>query len=178
VLRNLLVKYTDGEDKHRSLLATARGEHTWYKRLNVSEGLEALPLDAWVAGPWPAAPSACDDRVGDNTVADEPVVPGGQTLRIMEDATRHYLARPKDVRFDTYAAPSVVVRQVAEKLVRQRRAREAGAAVDGGRWHTYSGRWIGGQFSSEEEMPVEWDVKNRKGSRGSLFSRASRGASR
>lgn len=182
VLRNLLVKYTDGEDRHRSLLATARGEHTWYKRLNVSEGLEALPLDAWVAGPWSVAGSL-DDGPGAAAAAavDEPVVPGGRTLRAMEDATRRYLARPKDVRFDTYAAPGVVVRQVAEKLVRQRRAREAGTAEDGGRWYTYCGRWIGGQWSPEEEVPIEWDVKNtggRKGSRGSLFSRASQGASR
>lgn len=47
VLRNALIKYTDGEAKHQTLLLRAQGENSWYKRLNVSSGLESLPLDHW-----------------------------------------------------------------------------------------------------------------------------------
>lgn len=38
VFKNVLIKYTEGEEKHRAMLSTARGQSTWYKRLNVSSG--------------------------------------------------------------------------------------------------------------------------------------------
>ena len=38
VFKNVLIKYTEGEEKHRAMLSTARGQNTWYKRLNVSPG--------------------------------------------------------------------------------------------------------------------------------------------
>lgn len=52
VIRNVLIKYTDSEIKHRAMLNTARGEHGWYKRLNVDKGLESMSLDEWKKGEW------------------------------------------------------------------------------------------------------------------------------
>ena len=52
VIQNLLIKYTEGEKQHKQMREHAHGEHTWYKRLNVSEGLESMPLDLWEKGDW------------------------------------------------------------------------------------------------------------------------------
>ncbi|KAF2834840.1 FabD/lysophospholipase-like protein [Patellaria atrata CBS 101060] len=128
VFKNVLIKYTEGESKHKAMVHQAKGEHGWYKRLNVSEGLEKMKLDNWEKGSWR------DPRTG-----EEKVVPGGKSLTRMEEATGRYLSRERNRRFDTYAAPSVMVSQVAEKLVRQRRARERTRETDPVRWERFVG---------------------------------------
>lgn len=47
VVNHMLVKYTDGEEKHDRLVNQAQGMHSWYKRLNVNTGLEDMKLDNW-----------------------------------------------------------------------------------------------------------------------------------
>ncbi|QIW99781.1 hypothetical protein AMS68_005299 [Peltaster fructicola] len=121
ILRNVLIRYTEGESLHdriRSLVA--RGENTWYKRLNVDDGLQDMPLDDWTKGTWRGQPN----------------VPGGKSLTRMEVATRRYLDRDFRENIDSYAQPSIMIDQAAQKLVRQRRAREQ---LGGERWTTFVG---------------------------------------
>ncbi|KAI7642781.1 hypothetical protein KC318_g21367 [Hortaea werneckii] len=101
VVQNLLIKYTEGEKQHHQMREHARGEHTWYKRLNVSRGLENMPLDDWVAGTWRGTEG----------------VPGGESLTRMESVTESYLNRGFDAKVDSYAEPKVMLGQAAEKLV-------------------------------------------------------------
>ncbi|KAK5139315.1 hypothetical protein LTR04_003691, partial [Oleoguttula sp. CCFEE 6159] len=133
VFQNVLIKYTDGEKQHDRMLAEAKGEgeNTWYKRLNVSTGLEHMKLDDWVKGPW-RDPAAAEDRYvlgtiplpsielgrpPTNALRSEPsIVPGGQSLTRMEKVTQEYLERDFDGRFDTYAPPKMMLEQAAEKL--------------------------------------------------------------
>ena len=132
VFKNLLIKYTEGEHRHIEMLRLARGQHTWYKRLNVSTGLEKLKLDNWEQGPW-VAPGETEPRV----------VTGGATLSRMEEATTAYLTRDKDQELgDTYASPKVMLEQAAEKMVRHRRARERTQHLDQRRWDTYMGKHL------------------------------------
>ncbi|KAI7233943.1 hypothetical protein KC330_g5074 [Hortaea werneckii] len=121
VVANLLIKYTEGEKQHHQMREHARGEHTWYKRLNVSSGLENMPLDDWVSGTW-------HGREG---------VPGGGSLSRMEEVTEGYLNRGFEPSVDSYAEPKVMLGQAAEKLVRMRRARERGGGV---RWDVFVGK--------------------------------------
>lgn len=123
VIQNLLIKYTEGEKQHHQMREHAHGEHTWYKRLNVSHGLETMPLDDWVKGDWQGHPN----------------MPGGASLSHMEDVTEKYLERTFDERVDSYAPPSIMLKQAAEKLVRQRRARER---EGGERWETFIGKHL------------------------------------
>ncbi|KAF2084113.1 FabD/lysophospholipase-like protein [Saccharata proteae CBS 121410] len=139
VFKNVLIKYTEGEEQHRAMVRIAKGEHTWYKRLNVDAGLESMRLDEWVKGPWHGRTS----------------VPGGKTLTCMENATSNYLQREFDHRFDTYAKPATRLRQTAEKLVRQRRAREKTRRDDPRRWDTHMGRWLTGEFSDEADKVTQ-----------------------
>lgn len=160
VIKNVLIKYTDGEEKHKDMIATARGEYTWYKRLNVSTGLERMPLDDWRRGPW------TDPKTGITTT-----VKGGATLSQMETATAEYLDRNINMAFDTYAPPRVMLDQTAEKLVRQRRARAAaairaqqGAAAESEqqkalRWDTYVGKYVSGQRSENQDGPIMLPLK-------------------
>jgi len=120
VLQNLLIKYTEGERQHTQMREHARGEHTWYKRLNVSDGLQNMPLDEWVKGDWQGQKN----------------VLGGASLTKMEVATEKYLKRDFEPKVDSYAPPLTMLRQAAEKLVRQRRAREEEGGV---RWDTFVG---------------------------------------
>jgi hypothetical protein len=123
VLQNLLIKYTEGEKQHAQMREHARGEHTWYKRLNVTDGLQDMSLDDWVKGEWQGKKD----------------VPGGASLTRMETVTDAYLEREFDPKIDSYAPPSTMLRQAAEKLVRQRRARE----LEGGeRWDTFVGKHL------------------------------------
>ncbi|KAF2724355.1 FabD/lysophospholipase-like protein, partial [Polychaeton citri CBS 116435] len=125
VVRNLLIKYTEGERQHQDMRLYAHGENTWYKRLNVTYGLQNMPLDEWITGDW----------------QQQKNVPGGASLTKMEKATEDYLNRDfiPEHNIDTYARPGVMLRQAAEKLVRQRRAREN----DGGiRWDTFVGKYL------------------------------------
>ncbi|USW55923.1 Putative patatin-like phospholipase domain, Acyl transferase/acyl hydrolase/lysophospholipase [Septoria linicola] len=126
VLQNLLIKYTEGERQHQHMREYAQGEHTWYKRLNVSHGLENMPLDSWERGKW------TDPKSG-----EEITVPGGASLTKMEEITEEYLSRPYDKDIDSYAPPSTMLRQAAQKLVLQRRAREE---LGGVRWDTFVGK--------------------------------------
>ena len=123
VVQNLLIKYTEGEKQHHQMREHARGEHTWYKRLNVSRGLENMPLDDWVMGTWHGIPD----------------VPGGRSLERMEDVTTAYLERAFEPSTDSYAPPQTMLRQAAEKLVRMRRAREQGG---GARWDVFVGKGL------------------------------------
>ncbi|KAK0283777.1 hypothetical protein LTR35_006236 [Friedmanniomyces endolithicus] len=123
VIQNLLIKYTEGEKQHQQMREHAHGEHTWYKRLNVSSGLEGMPLDDWRRG-------AFEGR------AD---VAGGASLGHMREVTERYLGREFDQGADSYAPPGVMLRQAAEKMVRQRRAREREGGV---RWETFVGRYL------------------------------------
>ncbi|KAF2487154.1 acyl transferase/acyl hydrolase/lysophospholipase [Neohortaea acidophila] len=123
VIRNLLIKYTEGEKQHYQMREYAHGEHHWYKRLNVSDGLQNMPLDSWERGEWQGQAN----------------VPGGATLTKMEDATAAYLEREYDPMVDTYAPPSTMLRQTAEKLARQRRAREKEGGI---RWEAFLGKHL------------------------------------
>ena len=123
VIQNLLIKYTEGEKQHHQMREHAHGENTWYKRLNVSHGLESMPLDAWVKGDWQGQ---------SNT-------PGGASLSHMEEATKRYLHREFDPAIDSYGPPKTMLEQAAEKLVRQRRARERLGDL---RWDTFVGKHL------------------------------------
>nr|POE93386.1 isoform sh-ipla2 of 85/88 kda calcium-independent phospholipase a2 [Quercus suber] len=126
VVSNVLIKYTEGEKQHHLMRTYARGENTWYKRLNVADGLQTFPLDEWVRGEWHGA-------------AD---VPGGKSLTEMERVTARELAREFDENVDSYAPPKVMIKQAAEKLVRQRRARER---LGGRRWDVFVGAELKGK---------------------------------
>ncbi|KAF2769519.1 FabD/lysophospholipase-like protein [Teratosphaeria nubilosa] len=120
VVQNLLIKYTEGEKQHHSMRDYAHGENTWYKRLNVSHGLQNMALDDWRRGEWHG----------------EQVKAGGASLTHMEEVTEMYLDRGYDPAVDSYAPPRTMLVQAAEKLVRQRRARER---LGGERWDTFIG---------------------------------------
>ncbi|KAL9053862.1 MAG: hypothetical protein Q9162_004509 [Coniocarpon cinnabarinum] len=167
VIKNLLVKYTDGEEKHQAMLRTARGEHTWYKRLNVSTGLEAMPLDEWRKGAW------TDPSTG--ITSD---MSGGETLSKMEDAVFGYLTREIDHKYDTYAPPKIMLTQVAEKLVRQRLARRSqvergiGGEKTKQRWQCYSGALLDATVRNDvADTPILHPVK-----KASIASVTSKGA--
>ncbi|KAF9634266.1 Patatin/Phospholipase A2-related protein [Lasiodiplodia theobromae] len=292
VFKNVLIKYTEGEEQHRAMVRIAKGENTWYKRLNVDKGLEKMKLDNWENGVWggpgafaaaaatatavavatpapsnknniasssaPAILSSCTAAVlrdqhvpredtgtdrrrldfqipttrlnddaditssgtlpslssdslvtNSNTVSNSQKdqqqqkqpeqqqqkqqqqpkqnndtaaqaekkkkkqpkpVPGGRTLTRMEEATAAYLHRPFDHKYDTYAPPMVKVRQAAEKLVRQRRARERAAHEDPRRWDTYMGRWLTGAYADDADGVVRWNATDAGEGRRSLKS--------
>ncbi|KAK3646166.1 hypothetical protein LTR22_014378 [Elasticomyces elasticus] len=134
VVQNLLIKYTEGEKQHHQMREHAHGEHTWYKRLNVSAGLEGMPLDDWRSGEF-----------------NGQIVPGGASLSHMQEATGQYLERDFDQDVDSYAPPSVMLRQAAEKLVRQRRAREA---MGGPRWEAFVGKYLHGYQERDGNIPM------------------------
>jgi hypothetical protein len=161
VFQNVLIKYTEGEHQHVATRNAARGENTWYKRLNV-EGLEGMPLDDWRKGayppPEPSSETPEEDSDNDNdddhkshktsslrhsryseisTTTASPVIPGGATLSEMKLATDKYLHREYDALVDSYAPPQIMLRQAARKLVLQRRAREK---LGGPRWDVFVGR--------------------------------------
>lgn len=143
VFKNVLIKYTEGEDRHKMMRTIARGEHRWYKRLNVDKGLEDLKLDNWEKGAW------TDPQTG---ITRE--VPGGKTLSRMERVTNAYLNREeaeKKILLE-YAPPKVVIQQVAERLVRHRRLREATKDADLRRWQTHMGQWLTGTLQEEDGM--------------------------
>jgi len=150
VFKNVLIKYTEGERQHQAMVRLAKGEHHWYKRLNVSEGLGTMKLDNWEKGAWPTKESDS--------------VPGGKTLSRMEELTTDYLTRPYDPRFETYAAPKVMVEQTAKKLVKMRRAREARQAEDQRRWDTFMGKYLTGQFCDEIDRAIRHGLGQAKDS--------------
>jgi hypothetical protein len=143
VFKNVLIKYTEGEDRHKMMRTIARGEHRWYKRLNVDKGLEDLKLDNWEKGLW------MDPQTG-----IEKEVVGGKTLSRMEKVTKAYLDRETADKkiLQEYAPPKVVIQQVAERLVRHRRLREATKNDDLRRWQTQMGQWLTGTLKDEDSM--------------------------
>ncbi|KAH7119029.1 acyl transferase/acyl hydrolase/lysophospholipase [Dendryphion nanum] len=143
VFKNVLIKYTEGEDRHKMMRTIAKGEHRWYKRLNVNTGLEDMKLDNWEAGQW------TNPQTGE-TKKD---VPGGKSLTKMESAANRYLDRDEaDKKFLEYQPPKVVLQQVAERLVRHRRAREATKHLNMKRWQTHMGQWLTGTLRDEDGM--------------------------
>lgn len=159
VFKNLLIKYTEGEDRHKMMRTIAKGEHRWYKRLNVDKGLEGLPLDHWEKGAW-TNPETHERKE----------VPGGKTLSIMEEATRAYLRRDSIAspgNLTEYQPPRIVLQQVAERLVRHRRLREATKTEDLKRWQTHMGQWLTGELKPEDAKMQPVQPQSRKGSRGS-----------
>ncbi|KAF2730101.1 FabD/lysophospholipase-like protein [Polyplosphaeria fusca] len=157
VFKNVLIKYTEGEDRHKMMRTIAKGEHRWYKRLNVDKGLEGFKLDNWERGLWthPVTGQTKD-------------VSGGKSLSVMEKATNDYLDRDKAETiggFAEYAPPKVMLQQVAERLVRHRRLREATKEDDPKRWETHMGQWLTGTRSDEEDAPVV--VVRRESTKGS-----------
>jgi hypothetical protein len=130
VFKNMLVKYTEGESRHVDMCKLARGQHTWYKRLNVDKGLENMRLDNW------------EHSVElDPQTKEKKTILGGKTLQRMQEATTAYFARPNpDANLMEYATPKIMVQQIAEKMVRHRRARERTARYDPDRWETFLGR--------------------------------------
>jgi hypothetical protein len=126
VVQNLKIKYTEGEKQHKQTREHARGEHTWYKRLNVSKGFEDMPLDHWERGSWK-----------NPLTGEEAVVNGGASLTKMEQSTEEELSREFNPEIDSYAPPRTMLKQAAQKLVLQRRAR---AAEGGVRWDVFVGK--------------------------------------
>ncbi|KAF2659477.1 FabD/lysophospholipase-like protein [Lophiostoma macrostomum CBS 122681] len=154
VFKNLLIKYTEGEDRHKMMRTIAKGEHRWYKRLNVNEGLQDMKLDNWEKGMWM-----------NPQTKERKQVPGGKSLSRMETATFAYLNRDKaerEVPLQEYAPPKIVLQQVAERLVRHRRMREATKDDDPKRWQTHMGQWLTGSLSEEEDAIVTPHVDRRK----------------
>lgn len=154
VFKNVLIKYTEGEDRHKMMRTIARGEHRWYKRLNVNTGLESMKLDNWEKGMW-SNPQTKETKT----------VPGGSSLSRMETATNDYLDRDQvEKKLLEYAPPKVVLQQVAERLVRHRRAREATKHQDLKRWQTHMGQWLTGSLQDEDAMvqPVPVPVQPSK----------------
>lgn len=69
----------------------------------------------------------------------------------MEDATNTYLNREKGLH--EYASPRLMLVQAAEKMVRQRRAREASG--DRERWEHYLGMRLRDRAASSAETSEE-----------------------
>ncbi len=161
VFKNVLIKYTEGEDRHKMMRTIAKGEHRWYKRLNVDRGLHNLKLDNWEKGPW------FDPELGETKVVN-----GGKTLSRMEQATSNYLTRTNRENpggLQEYQPPKIVLRQIAERLVRHRRLREATKAEDLKRWQTHMGQWLTGELQPEDAKRVPHQSPHRrKRSRGNV----------
>jgi Patatin-like phospholipase len=129
VLKNMLVRYTEGEGRHTDMTNLARGQHTWYKRLNVDAGMEGMRLDNWEAS-----------MEIDPVTKTRREVPGGKSLKRMENATELYLTRNAKASLAEYAAPKEMLKQIAQKMVLTRRARERTARFDAARWESFQGK--------------------------------------
>lgn len=146
VFKNVLIKYTEGEKQHTNMRVIAKGEHRWYKRLNVDKGLHDLKLDNWERGSWTHPQTGTTE-----------VVNGGKTLTKMEAATNDYLTRDNlesPGGHKEYQPPKIVLQQIAERLVRHRRLREATKHEDITRWQTHMGQWLTGELKPEDAMIV------------------------
>ncbi|KAJ4303373.1 hypothetical protein N0V90_002266 [Kalmusia sp. IMI 367209] len=144
VFKNVLIKYTEGEDRHKMMRTIARGEHRWYKRLNVDKGLQDMALDNWEEGTWTNPATGITKKV-----------PGGKSLTRMETVTKEYLDRDQAYKLPPlleYAPPKIMLQQVAERLVRHRRLREATKHEDLRRWQTHMGQWLTGTLKEEDGM--------------------------
>lgn len=150
VFKNILIKYTEGQNRHAVMRTIAHGTHRWYKRFEVSDGLEKVALDQWESGAfWPV------------NVPSEIRMGGGKTLRAIHTATEVYLNREADKTLGEYAAPSQMLKHTAEKLVRMRRARELEAMTQGGekrkQWEVFMGKHLPGERDFFRKYQEKWD---------------------
>ncbi|RMZ73131.1 patatin phospholipase a2-related [Pyrenophora seminiperda CCB06] len=139
-----VIRYTEGQDTHTTMRVIAKGGHRWYKRFEVTHGLEEIEPDQWEAG--------------------------GKTLETISTATEAYLSRPEaDKSLFEYAAPGQMLKQTAEKLVRTRRARELEAMIEGGekreQWEAFMGKHLPGEREFFQKYQESWDyaLLGRKG---------------
>ncbi|KAI4942845.1 hypothetical protein J4E91_009765 [Alternaria rosae] len=151
VLKNTLIKYTEGQSRHRTMRTIAKGENRWYKRFEVTHGLEKMRADEW----------------------EHVIVPGkgedgtlhfkdSRTLETIRTATEVYLNRQEaDKSVNEYTAPREKLKQTAEKLVRMRRARELEAMTQGGEkrkhWEAFMGKHLPGEREFFRKYQEEWD---------------------
>lgn len=150
VFKNTLIKYTEGQDRHKTMRAIARGGDRWYRRFEVTEGLERIEMDQWELG--------LVARIGNfPPIASH----GGKTLNTIRTATELYLLRDADKKLNEYAAPSLMLGNTAEKLVRIRRAREFEAMTEGGekreQWESFMGKHLPGEREFFRKYLEEWD---------------------
>ena len=129
-----------------------------------------MPLDEWRKGNW------TDPNTGVSTNIN-----GGETLSHMEEAVFKYLSRDIDHRYDTYAAPKLMLAQVAERLVRQRMARRNFAEKGIGgeklyrRWQSFNGALFAADVRrGSEDRPILHPVK--KASIASVMGRSAAAA--
>ncbi|KAI4684307.1 uncharacterized protein J4E84_006295 [Alternaria hordeiaustralica] len=149
VFKNVLIKYSAGQDRHEMMRTIARGGHTWYKRFEVTDGLEKMRADQW-------------ERGGVLSEGITRAVPGGKTFDTIRTATEAYLNRQgPDKSVNEYAAPREMLKQTAEKLVRMRRARELEAMTQGGEkrehWEAFMGKHLIGERDFFRKYQEEWD---------------------
>jgi hypothetical protein len=151
MFKNLIIKEMEGQDRHRMMRTIGRGGHTWYKRLDVTTGLEKMPIDQWESGHW------LPDGSGGVSVKHR----GGMTMNKIQIATEAYLSRNAIGSNAEYAPPRVMLQQTAEKLVRIRRAREYEAMTESGekreRWEVYMGKYLAGEQGFFHEYLAQWD---------------------
>ncbi|KAF2113722.1 acyl transferase/acyl hydrolase/lysophospholipase, partial [Lophiotrema nucula] len=112
IWRDIIDKYTSSEIIHQTMLGIAGGETSWYRRLNPSSGVGDIRLDELKRGLWT-----------DPATGQKRYIPGGKTLSKMESGTREYLDRDFEGGYETSSPPMDAIHQIAEKLVRLRRAK-------------------------------------------------------
>ncbi|KAF2811509.1 uncharacterized protein BDZ99DRAFT_518770 [Mytilinidion resinicola] len=155
VFRNVFIDTTEGKRRHKLMRTVARGEHTWYKRLNVTTGLEKMRLDLWESGFW--------DPPGSGRLSEKHR--RGKTMNRIQIATEAYL----NVDAIGPISPREMLKQTAEKLVLLRRARGFEIITEGGekreRWETYMGKHLADERDFFQEYLVQWDyaMLGRKG---------------
>ncbi|KAF7672578.1 hypothetical protein GT037_009609 [Alternaria burnsii] len=138
VFKDILIKYAEGQDRHRMMRTIAKGGHTWYKRFDVTHGLETIRIDQGEGRSlW-------------------------KTLNTAYAATQAYLnRRERDVGASEYDTPGRMLQQTAEKLVRMRRARELEAMTEGGKkreqWEAFMGKHLPGEREFYRKYQEEWD---------------------
>lgn len=145
VFKNVLIKYAEGESRHKAMRTIAKGTHTWYKRFEVTHGLEKMGINQWERGSKMVAHSR-----------------GDKTLNTIRTATEAYIhRRQRDVSTYEHAGPWIMLQQTAEKLVRMRRARELEAMTEGGKkreqWGAYMGKHLPGEREFFLKYQAEWD---------------------
>jgi len=101
--KHMTAEYTSTRHEHRGMLAMAdNDEYTWYKRLN-PDGMREIEMD---------------ERNGPKGH------PGRDTMWKMYAAVNSYLDTKCEEEHDEYDTPEDKLTQIAEKLLRQRHAKE------------------------------------------------------
>ncbi|KAF2141461.1 uncharacterized protein K452DRAFT_359205 [Aplosporella prunicola CBS 121167] len=146
--RHFLIDPNEAEEGSRRLSELADGTHTWFKRFSVDKGMERIKIDEWENG------SLTDIETG-----EQKEIPGGKTLQKIQDAVQTYLTREYDPAIDDYAAPKVMLNQLAEYLVRKRRAREQLSTTSDElkeRYDRFMGKYLTGEFIDQPDCVVSW----------------------